>query len=267
MKDRTLLVSIIVACSVHAFALFAGFGFSRETLAVPVPSIEVSLVGPIKTEQVSSDVERLDAKPVGVPKPAINSKRLSKPIAAPKPESVARPEPAYAVEPDSETPVLTAANEVMPTAPGNEVTSPQGLNAFMETGESSANGANVTDASRRGDPVGRPHGNIGGSLEPGAQGGLGGYLTAHPPAYMSNPKPEYPRDARRNGQEGTVVLLVEVLPNGNVREISIDKSSGFELLDSAAIKAVRKWRFVPAKNGTSSTSAWVKIPVEFSLKN
>jgi protein TonB len=84
---------------------------------------------------------------------------------------------------------------------------------------------------------------------------------------MSNPKPEYPREARRNGQEGMVMLLVEVLPNGDARKVSIEKSSGHELLDNAAVKAVRKWRFVPAKKGANPTPAWVKIPVEFSLED
>ena len=63
------------------------------------------------------------------------------------------------------------------------------------------------------------------------------------------------------------MLMVEVLENGRAGEISIENSSGYELLDDAAIKGVRRWRFVPAKNGGRAVRARVRIPVEFNLRD
>lgn len=88
-----------------------------------------------------------------------------------------------------------------------------------------------------------------------------------PPAYTHNPKPAYPRAARRLGQEGEVLLLVEILASGRVGKIDIEKSSGYDILDDAAVKAVRKWRFAPARKGKTTVNAWVRVPVEFSLKD
>lgn len=83
--------------------------------------------------------------------------------------------------------------------------------------------------------------------------------------YRYNPPPPYPSLARRRGYEGTVFLLVEVLPGGSAGRIRIRKSSGFPLLDQAALKAVGRWRFEPAlENGTARTS-WVEVPIRFIL--
>ena len=63
------------------------------------------------------------------------------------------------------------------------------------------------------------------------------------------------------------MLMVEVLENGRAGEISIENSSGYELLDDAAIKGVRRWRFVPARKGSRAVRARVRIPVEFNLRD
>jgi len=83
--------------------------------------------------------------------------------------------------------------------------------------------------------------------------------------YRHNPPPSYPSLARRRGYEGTVLLMVEVLPEGSADRIRIRKSSGFPILDQAAIDAVGEWQFEPAReNGTPRTS-WVEIPVRFMI--
>ncbi|MGV8189928.1 energy transducer TonB, partial [Pseudomonas aeruginosa] len=67
--------------------------------------------------------------------------------------------------------------------------------------------------------------------------------------YLHNPAPEYPALAMRRGWEGTVLLRVHVLASGSPSEIQVQKSSGREALDQAAVKAVKRWSFVPAKRG------------------
>lgn len=83
--------------------------------------------------------------------------------------------------------------------------------------------------------------------------------------YLQNPKPRYPRAARLRGMEGVVVLSVDVDAGGRPTGVQVKNSSGFTLLDEAALEAVRDWRFVPASRGGRPIAAPVEVPVRFSL--
>lgn len=85
--------------------------------------------------------------------------------------------------------------------------------------------------------------------------------------YLSNPPPEYPEIARELGQEGTVLLKVKVSASGLVLQVSVHRSSGHNTLDTAAINAVRHWKFVPANVGNATKEDDVIIPVSFSLED
>lgn len=87
------------------------------------------------------------------------------------------------------------------------------------------------------------------------------------PDYGVNPKPNYPKIAKRHGYEGLVVLNVFVLESGNVGKIEIRKSSGYGVLDNSALDAVRKWIFIPGKKNGSAISSWVVVPIRFDLTN
>lgn len=84
--------------------------------------------------------------------------------------------------------------------------------------------------------------------------------------YLQNPAPRYPPLARRMGQQGKVVLRVLVNPGGGPAQIELRTSSGSEALDEAALDAVRRWRFVPAKRGDQPVAAWVLVPITFTLQ-
>lgn len=84
-------------------------------------------------------------------------------------------------------------------------------------------------------------------------------------SYLNNPAPAYPRLARRMGEEGRVLLKVLVTEQGAASTVDIEKSSGFTRLDQSAIDAVKRWRFVPARKGSQALSAYVLVPVNFSL--
>ncbi len=86
-------------------------------------------------------------------------------------------------------------------------------------------------------------------------------------AYLNNPRPAYPLAARRRGLEGRVVVRAEVLANGRCNRIELKSTSGFLPLDQAALDAVKKWRFVPARSGSQSVVAWVDVPIIFRLEN
>ena len=86
----------------------------------------------------------------------------------------------------------------------------------------------------------------------------------YPARYRGTPtQPPYPRLAVRLGQEGTTRLVVEINPQGEVVAISLHKSSGFAVLDKAAIAAVQEWKFIPPAGVTGTSKALV--PVRFKL--
>lgn len=86
-------------------------------------------------------------------------------------------------------------------------------------------------------------------------------------AYLHNPKPAYPLLARRRGEEGRVLLKVEVSAAGLPEQVRIAQSSGHASLDEAALNTVRNWRFVPAQQGGTPVAASVLVPILFKLEN
>jgi protein TonB len=47
----------------------------------------------------------------------------------------------------------------------------------------------------------------------------------------------------------------------------VKESSGFQSLDNAAVKAVQKWKFAPARMGSLAIASHVDIPIRFQLNN
>jgi protein TonB len=86
------------------------------------------------------------------------------------------------------------------------------------------------------------------------------------PLYKINPPPRYPRTARRRGTQGTVVLSVYVDEQGRVANVWIFESSGFRVLDNAALEGVKKWSFEPGRKGDTKVAMWVNVPVRFELQ-
>jgi len=85
--------------------------------------------------------------------------------------------------------------------------------------------------------------------------------------YLKNPAPVYPPLARRMGEEGRVVLRVQVTAQGTADSVELMTSSGSDRLDQAALKAVRNWRFVPAKRGGEAVASAVLVPITFKLES
>jgi protein TonB len=85
--------------------------------------------------------------------------------------------------------------------------------------------------------------------------------------YLNNPKPNYPRISKRISEQGEVRLKVQISAEGNVLNVALAKSSGFERLDEAAISSVKTWKFKPAKQGDTAITSWVEVPVKFILED
>jgi protein TonB len=79
-------------------------------------------------------------------------------------------------------------------------------------------------------------------------------------------KPRYPESARRAGVQGTTLLKLQVLANGKVGVVLIEKSAGHRDLDNAAVEAVKRWLFEPARVEKTAVSVWVLLPVKFELE-
>ena len=85
-------------------------------------------------------------------------------------------------------------------------------------------------------------------------------------AYLNNPSPVYPVFAKRAREQGVVMLHVRVDAAGNVEGIEVHKSSGSLRLDDAALAAVRRWRFVPARTGARTVAGIALVPIHFQLE-
>lgn len=60
---------------------------------------------------------------------------------------------------------------------------------------------------------------------------------------IASPLPPYPVWAEERGLEGMVSLLVIVRPNGPIKDIIIEQTSGYSAFDQSAIQSLRKWLF------------------------
>lgn len=81
-----------------------------------------------------------------------------------------------------------------------------------------------------------------------------------------NAAPVYPARAASAGVEGVVVLLVRVSADGTVSDVEVRRSSGSALLDGEAIRAVRRWRFTPARERGVKVADAVEVPIRFELR-
>ncbi len=244
-----------------------------ETLAKPKPPIVVTLtatpnpaaeapgtVPPASPEPARKPPSTEPAKPKAVPvvrppqpasppKPAAKPQRPpEKPIEpAPKPSRRDREEdpnrpPVKPIEPPQQPRPSPPADQVPASRPATKTPA--------TSGPSPATTANRTAAPAT-------DSRAGGAYE-GAKANA---------AYLHNPKPEYPALAKRRQWEGKVILKVRVLADGKATQVSVATSSGHDLLDEAAIEAVSRWHFVPAKQGGQSVDSWVNVPINFNLLN
>lgn len=86
------------------------------------------------------------------------------------------------------------------------------------------------------------------------------------PLYNINPPPQYPRVAIKRGYQGIVELMVLVNASGKVTDLWLFESSGYSILDQAALQSVKNWSFTPGRRGSQKIEMWVRVPVRFQLQ-
>jgi len=84
------------------------------------------------------------------------------------------------------------------------------------------------------------------------------------PELVHKVEPEYSEDARKAKYTGTVVLYIEIEPNGHPTHIRVARSLGMGL-DEKAIEAVQKWIFVPGKENGKAVTVPATVEVNFRL--
>jgi protein TonB len=119
-----------------------------------------------------------------------------------------------------------------------------------------------------GDGAGDPAGLEGGQAGGVAGGMVGGAiaLPEHAIAPMPddrNVPPDYPQEARAAGKTGTVILKVVILADGSVADVTVMR--GDEPFASAAVQAVRNWRYEPATYQGQAITVYRIIQIPFKL--
>jgi periplasmic protein TonB len=86
-------------------------------------------------------------------------------------------------------------------------------------------------------------------------------------SYLEPPAPVYPMASRRLGEQGEVLLKVEIGTDGRARQVLVSRSSGSPRLDNAASAAVRAARFRPYTENGVPLVVWTTVPIQFELEN
>ncbi len=138
----------------------------------------------------------------------------------------------------------------MPTAPsGSEVTGVRGI----ETGV--IGGLDLSGSGLTVEPPPPP--------PPASREPIRLHAGMQAPRKIVNVPPHYPPHAQSARVEGTVVLDAVIDPTGRVTDVRVTHS--VNLLDQAAVEAVRQWRFTPTLLNGEPVSILLTVTVRFTL--
>lgn len=255
-----LVLVICISAVLHAgfWHLGAYFDLRPDSLPQPIAPMEVTLTAapapapasaaPTSVRTPPAPDSKSETQPKPKPKPALEKqKSVAKPKPKPKPQAksgaeVVRPP---LPEPESRPAPKVSAKEPLSSTDSN--TSVNEANPKPDAGQTRGSARIAETAKAEGS---------------GSQAYEGPKVNA---AYLHNPRPDYPEMAKRRQWEGKVILRVQVLASGRAGQVTIAGSSGHEILDEAALEAVRNWHFVPAKRGDQPVDSVVNVPINFNL--
>lgn len=255
--NRTTGIALALAAAAHAAVAF-GVRFEN---APPEPprsdenQLEVALFAPppppapeaLPPDPVPEMAPPELPSPAPEPPPAAEPPPAPEPPAAPAASPMTEPEPPVAPE-KSAKPVVPPAPAPKPAARPAPRTKPA---------EPRARPAPVPAAPRPARPAAGNAGN--GPAVPQ------GYQAVGSLSRISRGRAAYPRDALRQKQTGTVLLLLYVNESGKVDRVEVARSSGVPSLDAAAAAAERRSTFRPAVSGGRPVKSRVQVPYTFSL--
>jgi protein TonB len=241
--------------------LWSGQGSGPEGSGAWQPGVEVSLAVDGLAGGTGEAIQALTQGDIAEPVPLVEATEL---VAALEPEPALSDQADAALPDIPPTPVAAAAPPSLPVAdvPARVASAAPARRATVPRPPAAA-------AMRR-SPSGMPSGDAsvpaGGPARAAPAGDEGPVLLANPRFRMPPIAPAYPMRARDLGQEGEVVVRARLDPRGTPEEVVVYRSSGFDLLDRAALAAVRRWAFEPGRRGGAPVAAWVQVPVRFALR-
>lgn len=305
-RRRTFCVSLAVAMLIHSgviFALSLGNAPARPSLFPAGQFLEVDLSlqdgqgggeagaapagspgrageapvagGPVAAPEDAVPASAREAEPTATAGALESAPERVLPPAAPEPELFAagkKPEQ----EAKEASPAVTQERARPKTAAGRAAGRPAkpafpsraaALNAALPATAKTPSSAIAGQAASLADSPGA--GGAGGRgliAGPSTPQGNGAGDKARPKGGAYSPKPAYPPLARQRGQEGEAIIRVRVDASGQVVAIFVEKSSGYPLLDDAALKGVTHWRFEPATRNGMAVADEVLVPVLFRLR-
>ena len=280
MNERWLIPSFTASSLIHLgvipIAALMVHAKPIKPVTVPIELIDVPRVEQPKKIEVAPPPPPPPApKPKSKPQTTTAPKLLSKPVFETSPlPPTGNTKEEIKEKPEEEPKPLASLPEKAGAAQG-------GWNSGSKAAEAEGSAAGAGNLFGKGDV-----GVVGGSGVLGGGGGTGtsrlgrgaksdgsggGTGSGEALSGLARPlggyqiKPRYPESARRAGAQGITTLRVRVLENGRVGEVLVEQSAGFRDLDMAAMEAVKKWLFEPARRGKDPVSVWVMLPVKFEL--
>lgn len=257
--------------------LFVSTALHAAALAYPALFLDSRIAAPVIVTLVDAGGESGDGPAGGGAQPQKKSVRAARkaavesrqetPFVAPE-RNIVRSEKVVELPQTFSAPVVAA------DVPGGIVISTRqsDLTGSIVGNSSPSSGGRVESAGDTDGSGGSGNGGGGsgtGGPGPGSgtgEGGGSGAALSMKASYAYCPKPDYPDRARREGWEGTVTLRVLVDEEGKSKSLEVNRSSGFPVLDEAAMDNVkRRCRFNPARDGDRRMESWIRIPVVFRL--
>ena len=90
----------------------------------------------------------------------------------------------------------------------------------------------------------------------------------NPPQAIIPINPIYPENDRQAGIEGIIYVQYFINKRGEVTEATVLKGiPNSESMDEAALEAIKKSKWVPAKQGDKEVGVWQTIPINLNYEN
>ena len=268
MNDRWLISSFTASSLIH-LGLIPIAALIMDAKPIKPVTVPIELIDAPRVDEPKK-VEVAPPPPAPPPKP----KNITAPKLLSKPMLETRPLPS---QPSTKEEIREKAVEPPPAPlPADKGSADAGWNLGSKASEAEGSVAGAGNLFGKGDTA-----VVGGSGVEGGGGGTGnaglgrgakgdgtggeGLASVARPLGGYQVKPRYPESAWRAHMQGVTMLRVRVLENGRVGDVLVEQSAGFRDLDTAAVDAVKKWLFEPARRGKDPVSVWVLLPVKFEL--
>lgn len=262
--------SVLSSLGAHAVVVLLMFTVFSGPLIEESAGKSITLIVPVDISPYLSQLQ-FDNAPAGEsgggggggqnsPLPANKGRlpRFSMDQLAPPTPVIRNEDPELAVEPTVVVPPSTQTPQIDMSIFGDPLADVGPPSAGPGSGGGIGSGTGTGVGSGSGPGVG-----------PGSGGGIGGGVFrvgggVSAPQLIYKVEPEYSEEARKAKYQGTVVLAVEVWPDGQAHNVRVIRSLGLGL-DEKAIEAVRQWRFRPGRRKGEPVKVAATIEVNFRL--